>query len=182
MAKDKAEDIFAELMAEEFIPENYEVPSESRYMRFEQGSNKFRILSKPIMGYEFWNEGKDGNRVPLRFKMDEQIPVEKLDEPENGKHFWAMVVWNFKHERVQILEITQKGILRTLRGLAQDPEWGSPLKYNITVNRKGESLQTQYDTVPNPPSDAPEVALEQLKQMNINLEALFSGDDPFSKD
>src|SRR3990167_9896089 len=150
MNKQTEKDI-QEALDETFLPDEYEVPAgEDRYMKFEMGENKFRILASPILGWEYWNADEKGGRKPLRFRMDEEIDVSTLDEPDKAKHFWAMPVWNYKQEKVQILEITQKGIQRTLRALAKDKEWGSPLEYNISVVRTGESLQTVYETMPSP--------------------------------
>ena len=164
----------------DFLPKDYEVPAgDSGYMKFEIGENKFRILASPILGYEFWNEDKEGNRKPVRFKMDAEIQVDELQDPEGGKHFWAMPVYNYKAKRVQILEITQKGIQRTLRALAKDKDWGSPLGYNISVVREGEDLQTKYEVIPSPPRLMDKEIKEAYEKMTINLEALFDGDDPF---
>ena len=90
-----------------------------------------------------------------------------------------MPVWNYKAKRVQILEITQKGIQRTLRSLAKDEDWGSPLGYNISVVRTGEGLQTEYETIPAPPSELSDEIKNAHAAMKINLEALFSGEDPY---
>lgn len=167
----------------DFLPDDYDVPAgEGGYMKFEIGENRFRILDKPILGHEYWNEDEEGNRRPVRFRLGEKIPVNELDEPEKGKHFWAMPVWNYAQERVQILEITQKGIQRTITALSKDNEWGSPLKYDILVVRKGEGLKTEYETIPSPPKPVKDEIKEAYEEANINLEALFEGEDPFGFD
>jgi len=35
--------------------------------------------------------------------------------------------------------------------LIHSDEWGDPLGYSITVNRKGENLETEYSVVPFSP-------------------------------
>ena len=164
-----------------FLPKDYDVPAgESGYMKFEEGENKFRILASPILGWEFWND-VDGGRKPVRFRMETQVPVEEVDNPEEGKHFWAMPVWNYKAKKVQILEITQKGIQRTLRAIARDKEWGSPLEYNLSVVRTGKGLETEYETIPSPPGKLRIEIKKAYKETSINLEALYDGDDPFKE-
>jgi hypothetical protein len=50
-------------MTSGFLPEGYEVPkSGGNYMKLKQGPNKFRILSAPIIGWEYWSE----DRKPVR--------------------------------------------------------------------------------------------------------------------
>jgi hypothetical protein len=43
-----------------FLPEGYEVPKTSKggYFKFLKGDNTFRILSKAVVGYENWSNGK----------------------------------------------------------------------------------------------------------------------------
>ena len=97
----------------------------------------------------------------------------------NPKHFWAFVVWNFDTKAVEILEITQTTIQTALEELIHSEEWGDPLGYSITVNRKGENLETEYSVVPSPAQPTPAPILEAYKEKPINLEALFTGGNPF---
>jgi hypothetical protein len=165
-----------------FLPDDYKkVPETSNYMKFAQGDNKFRILSSAIVGYEGWTEKEDGTRKPVRTRMNEPFNLSEVDiEPESIKHFWAFVVYNYKDERVQILQITQKSIQKSLMALVNDVDWGKPQGYDIVVNKKGEKLLTEYSLTPKPakPLDASLVSL--YKATKINLDALFTGEDPFA--
>src|SRR3990167_8970995 len=112
------------------LPEGYEVPQKKgNYYKFVEGDNRFRILASPILGYEYWVDNK-----PVRVRMGEKLP---LPEAEGAKHFWAMPVWNYEESRVQILEITQKGIKKSIAALSRDEDWGTPLEYDIAVTRTG---------------------------------------------
>lgn len=176
-------------MTDNFVDDDYEVSGgRGGYMRFEAGSNKFRFLSKPLIGYEWWEtEGGQVRKNSERTqKGDKPVRVHKdlneITSPEaaqNCKEFWAAVVWNYKAKQVQILEITQKGILRTITTFAKDEEWGSPLGYDLQVFKTGEGLDTEYEVVPSPHKETPKEVLDQVKEMNINLEALITGDNPF---
>lgn len=79
---------------------------------------------------------------------------------------------------VEILEITQTTIQTALEELIHSEDWGDPLGYSITVNRKGEGLETEYSVVPSPAQAMPD-ALKAYKEKPINLEALFTGGNPF---
>ncbi len=160
-----------------FLPNNYEVPQgPSNYMKFEIGANRFRALRSPIVGWEGWKDKK-----PIRRRMTESFIADEVDDVERIKHFWAMVVWNYKARRVQILEITQKGIQRTIKALIKDEEWGSPLEYDITVSREGEGMDTEYQVVPMPPKPLTKDITDAYNEMSINLDALYTGEDPFAK-
>jgi len=160
-----------------FLPTNYEVPSAGdKYAKFKQGDNRFRILASPILGYEWWIDGENG-RKPVRTRMGNPIPVEFAEE---YKHFWAMPVWNYQTEKVQILEITQKSIQKALKALAQDEDWGSPINYDVVVSKSGEGLETEYQTTPKPAKTLDPAISKAFKELSINLEALYDGADPFA--
>jgi hypothetical protein len=171
----------------DFFPEGYEVPTkEGGYMKFEQGENRFRILCSPIMGYEWWvdedgevvakgEKPKQGNK-PVRAPMGQPVPVEAA---ETYRHFWAMVVWNYNAKKVQILQLTQGGIQKTIRALEKDKDWGSPMNYDLVVTRTGEGLETEYSVTPKPAKELDKAIGNAFTDANIDLEALFRGEDPF---
>jgi hypothetical protein len=72
---------------------------------------------------------------------------QRQERLESKKHFWAFVVWNFDTKQVEILEITQTTVQTAMEELINSEEWGDPLGYSITVNRKGENLETEYSVV-----------------------------------
>src|SRR6185295_12336269 len=129
----------------DFLPDKYEVPQKAgSYMKFQTGENRFRTLASPIIGWEWWEEKQDGSRKPVRVTMDTQIPVDAVEDPATIKHFWAMPVYNYKEGKIQILEITQKGIQKKIKSLARDDDWGTPLGYDLVVIKTGEKLETEY--------------------------------------
>jgi len=158
----------------DFLPDDYETPiGESNYMKFDQGENKFRILSRPVIGWEDWKD-----KQPHRFPMD-QKPDRAMEPNGRIKHFWAMTVWNYKNEAVQLLQITQASIQKAIKGLAEDSDWGNPSEYDIKVKREGEGLDTVYAINPSPKSILEDHIRVAYEEKPINLTALFAGDDPF---
>ncbi len=96
------------------------------------------------------------------------------------KHFWAMIVWNYETSRLEILEITQKGIQEAIRVLSTKKGWGSPvLTYDISIDKSGTGIETEYTVNPIPPAPSETVILDAIKNEEINLNALFYGADPF---
>ena len=168
-----------------FLPENYEVPtSDGNYLKLKDGDTKFRILSSAVIGWEAWIAKK-----PIRKRVDEQFTPDEVDmfdtnddgSPRKPKHFWAFVVYNYGEKRIQIFEITQKTLMTAIQGFVNDESWGNPMNYDIKINRTGEKLTTEYSVVPTPPAPlAP--AIKQLweEAPKINLDALFTGEDPFA--
>lgn len=159
-----------------FLPEDYVQPkSNSDYMKFELGENKFRILSKPIIGWSDWSKDKK----PLRFPVKKK-PSSPVDPSSPIKFFWAMIVWNYNENKIQILEITQIGIQSSIEALAKDPDWGTPNLYDIKVTKKGKSKQTEYSVTPSPKKDISADILKAFKDKPIYLNALYEENDPFT--
>lgn len=160
----------------DFLPQDYEAPQTGgNYMKFEKGDNKFRILCKPILGWLDWKDKK-----PLRFRMNEK-PEKPIDPAKPVKHFWAMVVFDERDQKIKILEITQASIQKAITDLAKSSDWGSPLEYGLTIVKKGEDKNTEYSVIPSPPkalSDAVNTLYQSFKY--INLDALYEGGDPFA--
>jgi len=157
----------------QFLPENYETPQGAgSYMKLQQGENKFRILSSPIIGWLDWKD-----KVPYRFPLKNK-PEKPLGE-QAIKHFWAMIVWDYSDQAVKILEITQSTIQKAIQTLAKDEDWGSPHEYDIKVTRKGQDKSTEYTVNPSPKKALSEDIKTSAKTKLINLDALYKNADPF---
>ena len=162
-----------------FQDKEYKIPTTSNYFKFVEGKNKFRVLDSAIVGYEYWNT----SNKPVRSKEQfDEIPEDiKLDKEGNFKinHFWAFPVWNYEEKRVQIMELTQKGIMKSIKAYIDEEDWGDPKGYDLVVTKTGSGFDTEYQTLANPHSPVPAEAVEAYEKKKINLEALYSGDDPF---
>lgn len=165
-------------MKEYFLPADYKIPvSGGKYFKPQDGKNKLRILTSPILGTVGWD--KSGLKpAPVRCRMKEKLP----DGLESPKHFWAMVVFDYADSSVKIWEITQQTIQKAIRELATDEDWGSPVEYDLTVTRTGSGMETEYMVNPTPKKALSNEAQVAFKSMTINLEALYAGDDPFGDD
>lgn len=161
-------------MTVQFLPESYVAPrSNGSYTKLNNGSNKLRILSAPILGWEDWVD-----KSPIRYRMDEK-PATWHDASRPGKHFWAVLIWNYQEERVQIFHITQGSIRKSIEELSKDSDWGAPFFYDIKITREGEGLKTKYTVNPLPHKVVDPVIEESFKNSSCNLDALFEGADPF---
>jgi hypothetical protein len=158
----------------DFLPTNYETPQGAgSYMKFQQGENKFRILSKPIIGWLDWKD-----KVPYRFGFKNK-PEKPLSD-QAIKHFWAMIVFDYSDQSIKILEITQSTIQKSIEHLAKDEDWGSPHEYDLKVTKKGQDKSTEYTVNPSPKKPLSEDVKTLAKAKPINLEALYKNGDPFN--
>jgi hypothetical protein len=173
--------------------DNYEIPSTSNYMSWEDGDNKFRILGAfsegtAIQGMEYWKTVGD-KRTPIRYGKQadgtykpvpmSELEVNKFGNLDTPKYFWALPVWNYQDKKVQILEITQKSILKSIQQYIGNKKWGDPRDYDIIVNKGKEGDKTVYTVTVDPKEDVEQAIFDQYIQTKINIKALFKGEDPF---
>jgi hypothetical protein len=159
-----------------FLPQDYKEP-QGNYVKLPIGRTQLRILSSAVIGWEYWNK----ENKPIRQKdAYKGVPADAGTDSQTGKvkkpqHFWAFIVWNYTAEQVQLMQITQKSLQSSIRALIEDPAWGNPKEYDIVITKSGSGFDTDYKVMPSPKSKAPEVDVSY-----IDLQALFTGKDPFA--
>lgn len=180
--------------ADPFNPKSdYTVPKgDSKYLKLEKGQTEFLPLASPILGFEYWNTDNKPVRLEEQPTNPATLPGIRATEDDNGNaqyrvnHFWAFPVIDCNDGKVKILEITQKTIQNDIRAYTKNAKWGSPiLKYTFTVNREGDKFETKYTVMANPATEVPKEWLAEWKRVQdngFNLNALFTGADPFSAD
>lgn len=160
----------------EFLPEDYTSPKLSNYYtKLQDGENKIRILSKPVIGWEDWTLEKK----PLRYRLHDK-PAKSIDPKKPIKHFWACLVWNYTEEQIQIFHITQAMIRSSIEVLSKDTDWGAPYFYDLKIIKSGEAMKTSYAVNPLPHKPLNIDIIEKFNERHCNLEAIFDNEDPFA--
>ncbi len=167
-----------------FLPETYVVSSGSGgdYTKLQAGKNLLRVLSKqPVIGFEYWNN----DNKPVRCAENPgKNPADMRTVAPNGgdervKEFWAMVVYNYHSQKIEIWQVTQVGIKAAIQDLSRNAKWGAPSKYDLSITRKGSGLSTEYSVVANPPTPIDPAIMAVARETPINLRALLDGGNPF---
>lgn len=173
-------------MSNDFLPEGYErQETAGSYMKLVDGENRFRVLSSAIVGWEWWEEDGKGNRLPERVRKVDDVPAdawnrEKKDRP---REFWAFAVYNYDAKAIQILELKQQGIMGDIEKLVRNAKWGSPKEYDLAIIRTKTGTQAfdvEYSVMPEPKEELEAGIMQTYKDMQIDLTALYRGDDPFA--
>lgn len=158
-----------------FLPEGYEAPkSNGGYMKLQEGENRIRILSQPIIGWEDWKDNK-----PIRYRMADK-PVKSVDPRKAVRHFWAFIVWNYSEQQIQVLHLTQSGIRSAIEALCKDSDWGAPYTYDLKIVKNGKGMETEYVVNPVPHKPISKEIKDAFMDKPCNLEALFDNLDPFA--
>lgn len=158
-----------------FLPQDYAgVPkTNSKYLKFVEGNNKFRILSPAITGWLDWTEDKK----PIRTKDQ---PKQLVNPAKPAKHFWAFVVFDYLSSEIKILEITQATVQNAIYDLHNDQNWGNPQCYDLTVKKTGKDMETKYSVIPTPPMPVNPEIKQLYENLTIDLTELYRNGDPFS--
>ena len=151
-------------------------------MKFQDGLNKFRVLSDIVFGWEGWKNNK-----PFRHEGETcKIKPEQVDLNQNGRpninYFWALVVWNYKEKKIQVLEITQKTIMSVLYEYEQKEEYGDMKGYDIEITKKKEAGdKTTYTTIALPPKPVSEEIRSEYAKTEVKLDKIFEGEYPMEE-
>lgn len=176
-----------------FLPADYEIPkndASENYLnpaKIKEGETvRFRILSKAIMGWQYWTIDKKPVMLPLdKAPKDRPSDAQLKDGKFKMSHFWAMVVWNYNKEMLQIFEVTQKTIMESMKTYFEDSQdFGDPFNYDFKISRTGEALETKYSVMATAIKElGPEIKEKIIEGgiEDIKLEKLFDGEDPFEK-
>ena len=177
-----------------FFEHGHEIPEKrNQFMKLAPGKNRIRFVGNPVSGFLFFGkvEREDGSETvkPFRrtesegeFSLEEMINrdarIGKDGELEKQKYFVAGLVYNYQKERLQVLEITQKSILKALKSYVDSEEYGHPSGYDLTIEKKGDGLNTDYLVIVSPPKLLSDEIETLVGETSCNLEKLFAGEYP----
>lgn len=166
-------------MTDSRLPTDYSVPQAAgNYTKLSTGTTKLRVLSAPILWRLDWKD-EDGKRKPLRYPMDKK-PTTVYDK--NGiKHFWAFKVYNYDTDKIQIREVSQKSIMNQIKTLLSDEDYRDIYSYDLKVAKEWEKMETKYSILPGKASPLAEEIKQQMFDTPVDLNKLYSWEDPFAK-
>jgi hypothetical protein len=158
-------------------------------------SVRFALLASiPLEFYECWGQSPDGSNKPFRFdyeptnedikvELGEFVPREKMSGGIDIKFAIAVPVYNFETASVQVLSITQKGIIREFDAISQNEDYADLLAWDFTLSKKGTGINTEYKLLPGPRKKGTQVELDEAwndaKAAGFALERLLTGGNPF---
>lgn len=166
------------------LPNDYQIKESngSNYFKITEEQQAFRILTSPIIGYEYFRVDGEGKIKPVRQREEfKGVPSDSKDG-NNPKEFWAFCVRNHNLKKVQIMEITQKTIMKAIVELTKSEDREDPKTYDLNISRTGKGTDTRYSLTPLPKNrfeNDEEFENAKNEAKSIRLEALYEGDDPF---
>lgn len=159
------------------LPAGYELPKSEggKYTKLQDGTTKIRILTSPIIGWEYFNNENKPQRSRIPYTG---IPADSK-EGRKPKEFWSFVIYNYEEKRVQVMTVTQNSIKEQLIALSRDADFGDPKTYDLKITKSGKGLETKYTLMALGKSEFDDSkALEEASK--VDLDAVFDGKDPFA--
>jgi hypothetical protein len=170
--------------------------------KIQSGSSvRFALLSdQPLEFFECWGEAEDGSVKPFRFAedpSDADIKEEMGDAysrrlnregtaPEGVKFAIAAPVYNFDTEGVQIMQLSQKSIIRELDGISQMEDYANLLEHDFVLGKEGNGLNTEYSLRPVPRKKGADKAIggawAEAQESGFDIGRLLTGENPFKAD
>lgn len=154
------------------------------------------VSDEPLEFYECWAEGPDGKAKPFRFDSEPSPDDMALafgdftrrmnregTGPEPIKFCLALAVYNFDTARVEILQLSQKSLIRELDAISQMPDYDDLTAVDFLLGKEGSGLNTEYKLTPVPRKKGSDkdiaAAWEETRSAGFDLSRLLSGEDPF---
>jgi len=166
-------------MTDSRLPEGTrdETSHKDDYFKFKSWDNKFRILTSPIIWYEYF----DIEDKPHRSKEVIKDPID-IKEKGKVKQFRAFLVYNYDEKRIQVMSITQAGIKQQIQWYINDADYWNPLDYDIKINKTGDWLETKYQVKTLGKSDLPKEVAEAYWDIIIwvDMERFYDGWHPLA--
>ena len=170
--------------------------------KIQSGSSvRFALLSdQPLEFYECWGEAEDGSPKPFRFAEDpraDEISAEMGDDytrrqnrdgtaPEPVKFAIAAPVYNFDTSTVQIIQLSQKSIIRELDGISQMEDYANLLEHDFVLGKEGNGLKSEYSLRPVPRKKGSDEEIDKAwtaaKDGGFEIGRLLTGENPFKED
>ena len=170
--------------------------------KIQSGSSvRFALLTdEPLEFYECWGEDQEGKAKPFRFSDD---PSPSEVEAEMGPNYerrlnregtdvdpakfaMAAPVFNFETGSVQVMSLTQKGLIREIDKLSQLEDYQDILAWDFVMEKEGAGLNTQYSLRIVPRKKATQGAIDDTwaaaRDAGFDINRLMTGGNPFKRE
>jgi len=169
--------------------------------KIQSGSSvRFALLSEePLCFYECWGEASDGAVRPFRFP-DDPTPADIEQEmgpdysrrlnregtgPEPVKFALAVPVYNFETGTIQVLQLTQKSLIKELDQTSQMEDYENLLEWDFVMGKTGSGLTTEYTLRPVPRKAASQKGIDKAWTAALadgfDITRLIGGGNPFKE-
>lgn len=163
-------------------------------------SMRIAIVSpEPLEFFTVWGENEEGGQKrPFRF-VSEPSPSDIIaelgefkqrmnyegTELEKPKFAISMFVFDYQDEKIKVLEIGQKTLIKELDKISQTEDYENLHEWDFTISRTGTKMSTEYKILPGPRKKGftPKIqqAWEDAIEAGYDIQQLLVGGSPFGE-
>lgn len=147
------------------------------FMRLQEGNNVVRIFTKPYQFTVCWVKDASGANRKVKSALKDCPLIKRGEKPQRR---WLLGVLDRKGGgKAKILEVSSQ-IMRGIKAIAADPDWGDPKNYDVNVERGAPGDNPLYHVVSKPHkplTDEEKAAIEQFHK-NTDLKVLVTPPTP----
>ncbi len=131
------------------------------------------------------NRNYEPTHEDVTTEMGEFEPREGRGGPGTAdvKFAIACPVYNYESGKVQVLQITQKSILKEIDQISQMEDYENLLEWDFTIGKKGSGLLTEYTVRPVPRKKGSQEHIDaawlEAKSEGFDINRLIEGANPF---
>ena len=148
--------------------------SNNKFLKLDTGKTTLRILTDAVRWWEYFHDDK-----PFRFKEEKKPSDTKIPEWCKLKYFMEVIIWNYDTRSLQAWHITQASLQKEIMKFVENENWWNPISYRLEITKKWEWLKTTYSVTPLPKSKVEDEILQEFAIREIDLNRIFSNEDPF---
>jgi hypothetical protein len=155
------------------------------------------VSDEPLEFYEVWAENPADNKAkPFRFDSEPSPDdmalafgdfTRRMNREGNGyepvKFCLALACYNYETARIEILQLSQKSLIRELDAISQMPDYDDITAVDFLLGKEGSGLNTEYKLTPVPRKKGADkdiaAAWEETRSAGFDLSRLLEGTDPF---
>ena len=162
-------------------------------------SMRIAIVSpEPLEFFTVWGETEEGQKKPFRFVSEPSASdiIAELGEfkqrmnyegteLEKPKFAISMFVFDYQDEKIKVLEIGQKTLIKELDKISQTEDYENLHEWDFTISRTGTKMATEYKILPGPRKKGftPKIqqAWEDAIEAGYDIQQLLVGGSPFGE-
>ena len=142
---------------------------------------RMRCVGVGITGWVGWTNAKKPHRLATKPAPEQYHPDIQTADGEPYKHFVATIVYVYETDEFKVLEMTQKMLINPLMKCIQNPEYGQPTDFDITIEKEGSGKEgTKYTLIPSPPKPLSKAIASRFAETDVDMKALFRDGDPLN--
>jgi len=185
--------VFFLFMANPFATGYIEPSAQNNYLKFdEEGSYLFRIITPKTEVVSYFRgfienpaEGEPkklilpNNGDGLYPSIPKGVKLKVFGTENPIKLVWAVKVFNIDIQKVQVWEVSQASIRKSLFAIGSGKLKNDWTKFDIQITKTGQKTETQYTLITGDTRELTNDELDIINSTPVDLSAIERGEDPF---